>query len=451
MKAKGLDVRLWVGLIVLLVIFLTLGANASAADEIEVGVIAPMKFMGGEAIWNGAQFAADEINAAGGIRIKGKRYQIALHKTDDNCFSSVQDAVSAMQRLVTVKKVDFVIGGYRSEAVLAQQEVMADNKVIFLGVAAAHDELSARVAKDYDRYKYWFRVCPTRSTEMGKNYIAMTEPVLRALTKLGIKKPKVAILADKAHWADPMVELATKLYPQMGCEVIGVWRPSWNATSVTAELSAIKSAGAHMIFQMTAGPAGNVYSKQWGELMIPAALTGTNIEGFKESHWKTTSGKCNYMMTGDSIATAEKTEKTRPFLAAYSKRFGEDPTSNGVGAYDALNLLKEAIERAGSFDVDAVIPELEKTDYIGPTGRITFTPVGHETPHNVIWGPNNITMVGMQWRNGERCVFWPDGREIHPAILATGGVPRGWDKIRYEGTTDYVLPPWVVEYWKDKK
>ena len=76
MKAKGLDVRLWVGFIVLLVIFLTLGANASAADEIKVGVIGPMKFMGGDAIWKGAQLSADEINAAGGIRIKGKRYQI---------------------------------------------------------------------------------------------------------------------------------------------------------------------------------------------------------------------------------------------------------------------------------------------------------------------------------------------------------------------------------------
>jgi branched-chain amino acid transport system substrate-binding protein len=408
-----------------------------------------MKFTMGDHTWKGAELAATQINAAGGILIKDKRYQFALTKADDNSYASIPDAVSAMERLLTVKKVDFVIGGHRSEAVLAQQEVMADNKVIFLGTAAIHKDLNTRVAKNYERYKYWFKPCPISMAALTLSYIAATEPIIRTLrTNLGIEKPKVAIMADKAIYAEGPVKLVKKIFPQLGCEVVGEWRPSFMATSVAAELSAIKSAGAHMIFQIVSGPAGNIYSRQWGELQIPVVLVGLNMEGQLETHWKTTDGNCNYMETGDTIGNAEKTKKTRPFLDAFFKKYGNYPLSPAIGTYDSLHILKDAIERAGMLDTNAVIRELEKTDYIGPNGRITFTQVGNEMPHDVIWSPEN-TWVGMQWRDGKRFAFWPDGHEMHEAILAEGA-PRGWDKVRYKGTTDYVLPPWVVEYWKDK-
>jgi branched-chain amino acid transport system substrate-binding protein len=57
-----------------------------------------------------------------------------------------------MERAITRDKADFVIGGFRSEAVLAMQEVAMDNKKLFLGVGAADAKLGANVEKDYERY-----------------------------------------------------------------------------------------------------------------------------------------------------------------------------------------------------------------------------------------------------------------------------------------------------------
>jgi branched-chain amino acid transport system substrate-binding protein len=452
MGTKRWVVSLWVMPVVLLVMVLAFGAKASAADEISIGVIGPMKFVFGKHMGYGADITVDKINAAGGIQVEGKKYKVAVVKIDDNSFLSTPDAVSAMERLITVNKAKYIFGGFRTESVLAQQEVAADNKVLFVGAGSAADEQCLNVAKDYNRYKYWFRAGPIASTLQAPQYFAMVGPVIRELNKIGIAKPKVALLIDKAQWAEAVVTAAQTLFPQMGCEVVGTWRPSFTATTVTAELSAIKSAGAHIIFTAHAGPAGNVVSRQWGELQIPAALTGVNTEAVRETYWKASDGKCNYMMTAAGIAQdLDMTKNTRAFLAEFEKRYGEAPIYTATGTSDGITAWKEAVERANSFDVEKIVPAMEKTDTVGVTVmRLQFTPVGSKQPHDLAFGPQNSTAIGLQWQDGKLVCFWPDGKEIHPALIAAGQ-PTGWDKLRFKGSKDYVLPPRVVEYWKGKK
>lgn len=452
MKARTWTGRSWMVTLVLLVMFAAFGATAAAEDKIVVGIIGPMKFVYGKTMKTCTDMAADAINAAGGVKVKGKSYKIEMYAVDDNDFISVPDSVSAMERLATVQKIKYVIGGMRTEAVLAQQEVMADNKMIFLGTGSAHDEQCLKVGRDYNRYKYWFRVSPTATKDQRLQYIAMTEPVIRELRKIGIKKPKVALLIDKAQWAEPMVEAAQKLFPLMGCEIVGTWRPSFNATTVTSELSAIKTAGAHMIYNLVAGAPGNVISQQWGELKIPAALVGVNNEAGRFTHWKITNGNCNYVQSAIGLVDAPITPKTQPFIKEYFRRYAttETPVYTGYGAYDALYILKEAMERANSLDPDALVPALEKTDYIGLTGRVRFSQPGSKQPHDILWGPNLATPVTIQWRDGKQNLIWPDGHEMHPVLIAAGA-PKGWNKKKVPGLKPYVLPPWVVEYWKGRK
>ena len=428
------------------------GTKACAADEIAIGVIGPMKFAYGKHMGNAADIAADRINAAGGVKVQGKKYKVVVVKVDDNSFLSVPDAVSAMERLVTQNKVKYIFGGFRTEAVLPQQEIAADNKVLFVGSGAAHEELCLKVAKDYNRYKYWFRAGPINSHLQPPQYFAMLGPVIRELNKIGVAKPKVALLIDKAAWAEEVVTHAQNLIPQMGCEVIGTWRPGFTATSLSAELSAIKSAGAHMIFMAHAGPAGGVISRQWGELKIPAALTGVNTEAVRATQWTTSSGMCNYMMSAAGVAKGlAMTENTLPFMDEFEKRFGETPLYTATGTIDGINAWKNAVERANSFDVEKIIPAMEKTDLVGITlMRQQFTPVGSRAPHDLAFGPQHSTAIGLQWQDGKLVCFWPDGREIHPALIAAGQ-PAGWDKVAFKGSADYILPPWIAEYWKDKK
>jgi len=451
MKARRFVVTLFLAMaFVGLALLPAYGTKAYAADEITFGIIGPMKFTYGSNIWMGAEMAAEKINAAGGIKVKGKSYKLVLYKTDDNDFISVPDAVSAMERLITVQKVKLIIGGVRSEAVLAQQEVAMDNKAIFLGAGSASNELNYRVAKDYNRYKYWFRIMPGASEDSGLQNISMTMPAIRALQKMGIKKPKVALLFDKATWTEPIIPLAKKLFPELGCEVVGVWQPGFNATSFSSELSAIKSAGAHIIFMLCAGAPGNVFSKQWGELQIPATLSGTNVEATLETHWKATDGKCNYIATGSGFADVPLTSQTKQFFADFKKKYKEGPNYLAGAGHDGVYILKEAIEKADSWEPDDLVPVLEKTNREGVTGHTVFTPIGTKRPHDLVWSTKGYTPVQMQWIDGKQYVTWPDGKELPPAIIAAGG-STGWDKKKLKGTVDYVLPPWVIEYWKDKK
>jgi len=144
---------------------LSVGAHA---QTIKIAILGPMSFVQGENHWAGAEMARDEINKGGGINVGGKRMQVELIRADTNEIQSVPDATNAVERVITRDKVDFLIGGFRSEAVLAMQEVAMDSKKIFLGVGAAHSKLGLNVEQNYERYKYWFRITPTKDVDLAR-------------------------------------------------------------------------------------------------------------------------------------------------------------------------------------------------------------------------------------------------------------------------------------------
>jgi branched-chain amino acid transport system substrate-binding protein len=418
--------------ILLLGLMLTMGmgATADAAESIKIGVLGPMAFTQGEGHWNGAKMAADEINKAGGVKVGAKKLPVELIKVDTNEFLSIPDATNAAEMAVSRYKIDFAVGGFRTEAVLVMQDILMDAKKVFIGCGAAHPKLCTRVTEDYDRYKYWFRLTPINSKFLGKVDFILLGTVGAIMKKtLGIKKIKVAIIAEKAAWADPIVAAAEKLLPKkMGMEVVGVWRPSPVAKDCTAELSAIQRSGAHIAFTTFSSSVGITFAKQLGELKVPAAPVGINVEAQKAGFWNATGGKGNYTLTINTYARVKITDKTIPFYDKYKKLYGEAPNYT-AGTYDAIYLLKAAVERAGSINSDKVVAEMEKTDAIDTPGRVVFS-----KSHDVTWGPGYVTAVGTQWQDGKIMCVWP----YH------------WQKVFYEGTVPYKLPPWVVEAYKKK-
>src|SRR5262252_2227736 len=184
---------------VLAAALLLAGAAAWAQSTIKIAILGPMAFVQGENHWAGAELARDEINKAGGVNVGGKKMLIELIRADTNELQSVPDATNAMERVITRDKVDFVIGGFRSEAVLAMQEVAMDYKKIFLGAGAADAKLGENVEKDYTRYKYWFRLTPTKSPDLFKTLLAVLNSVAdQVRTSTKNDTPKIAIVAEKA-------------------------------------------------------------------------------------------------------------------------------------------------------------------------------------------------------------------------------------------------------------
>jgi len=432
---KRLGFSLLFTCLIVLSLILTSCGGKEAAKTIKIGVIGPMQFVQGEHHWYGAVIARDEINAAGGIDVGGKKYQIELIKADSNEMLSPTDAAAAMERLITVDKADFVIGGFRTEGVFPMQDVAMDYKKIFLGCGSATKELCMKVKENYARYKYWFRVTPFSNVNLVNNSL-LTLGTAGAIMKqgLGIQgKIKVAILAEQATWADAMVAAYQAYVPaKLGMEVVGVWRPSATATDVTAELTAIQKAGAHIILTIISGPVGIPYAKQLGELQIPCASVGINVESQKDGFITATGGFGNYETTLNTYAKGVAiTPKTVPFFEKFVKTHGQTPTYN-AGTYDAIYVLKEAIERAGSLDSDAVVVELEKTDYQTTGGRLVFMGKDTDTPHDVTYGPGYVTGMATQWQNGEMKCVWP----------------YNWEGITYPGTVMWAIPDRVIKFYK---
>jgi branched-chain amino acid transport system substrate-binding protein len=375
---------------------------AQAQGTIKIAILGPMAFVQGENHWAGAEMARDEINRGGGISVGGKKLQVELTRIDTNEIQSVPDATNAMERAITRDKADFLVGGFRSEAVLAMQEIAMDNKKIFLGAGAAHSKLGINVEQNYERYKYWFRVTPVKDVDLVRqSFAALGEVAAQIRKQLGKDTPKVAILAEKAVWVEGIVAAAQKNLPAMKMEVVGLWQPSAVATDVTAELAAIDRAGADVVFTLLSGPVGIVVGRQMGERNMRAIAFGINVEAQKDAFWQATAAKGNYVSTLETIAEVEITPKTVPFVKAFKDRFKKAPTYN-AGTYDAIMLLKDAIERAGTTDADKLVPVLEKTAYTGITGVIEF-----DKRHDPVWGPGKVPGLAVQWQDGEKVTFWP--------------------------------------------
>lgn len=423
----------------LLVLLTVPGCNGKEeANIIKIGVIGPMQYVQGEHHWYGATMAANEINDAGGITVGEDTYTIELIQADSNEMTSPTDAAAAMEKLIAVDKAQFVVGGFRTEGVFPMQEVAMDYKTIFLGCGAATESLCQVAVDDYERYKYWFRVTPFNSTKLVSNSL-MTLGLAGAVMQqgLGLEGPlQVAILAEQAEWADGMVAAYQAYVPAMlGMEVVGTWRSSATATDLTAELTAIENSGAQLILTILSGPVGIPYAKQLGELEIPAASVGINVEAQKDGFWDATEGYGNYETTLNTYAEGVAvTDKTLAFFEAFVEEHGQTPTYN-AGTYDAIYLLKDAIERAGTLDADAVVVELEETDTITTAGRLVFMANDSATPHDVTYGPGFVTGLATQWQDGEMKAVWPN--------LGTGD----WEGVTYEGVVMWQIPDRVIAHY----
>ena len=377
-------------------------STAFAQNTIKIAILGPMAFVQGEHHWNGAEMARDEINKAGGINVGGKKMQVELVRADTNEIQSVPDATNAVERVITRDKVDVLIGGFRSEAVLAMQEVAMDYKKLFLGCGAADAKLGENVEKNYDRYKYWFRVAPTKDVDLARTLFAVLGSIGQQIRNdLKTDTPKVAILAEKAVWTEGLVAAAQKNLPALKMEVVGLWQPSAVATDVTAELSAIDRAGAHIVFTMLSGPVGISVGRQMGERNMKAVAWGINVEGQKEEFWSAAAGKAQFVSTLDTYAEVEYTPKTIAFVKAYKERFKKAPTYTAA-TYDAIMMLKDAIEKEGTTNADKIVAHIEKAEHVGTGAVATF-----DKRHDLVWAVGKTSGIAVQWQDGKKVPFWP--------------------------------------------
>jgi branched-chain amino acid transport system substrate-binding protein len=321
------------------------------------------------------------------------------------------------------------------------QDIAMEHKAIFIGVGAAEAQLCNRVAQDYKTYKYFFRGSPFNNGYLARTAFLQFGYVTGVMKKsLKVPKLKVAVVTEKAMWADTITKFAELTIVQQGMELAGTWRPSPKATDVTAELSAIQRSGAQVIFTVFSDSVGITFAKQAGELKIPAVQVGINVEAQKEGFWQATQGKANYVFTMNTYARGvEVNEFTKPFVDGYIKRYGEVPPYTADTYWAIKFALKPIIEEAGTLKTDKLVPILEDRVFKVPSGIIKYMKDPEGKPlHDLTWGPGYQTSIGVQWQDGKLVGVWPNNVKLTPDT----------PPVKYKGLVSYKIPPWVIKKYK---
>ena len=197
-------------------------AFAQSGDPIKIGVIAEVQSIAGAATPGGAQIAADEINAKGGVM--GRRIEIVSY---DNKSSSA-DSVRAFQRAVSDDKVSAVIASYISEVVLALEPWAARLKMPLITPGAASNEITKAIHNYYEKNKYTFHGYLTSAAQAQLVCDAAKDLLVDSL-----KLKNVAIMSEDAAWTKPLDIGFEACLPKAGLKVVEHIRFSPDTTDFT--------------------------------------------------------------------------------------------------------------------------------------------------------------------------------------------------------------------------
>src|ERR1700761_1840223 len=371
-------------------------AQAQSGEPIKIGVIAEVQSIAGAATPGGAQIAADEINAKGGIL--GRKIQIVTY---DNKSSSA-DSVRAFQRAVSEDKVSAVIASYISEVVLALEPWAARLKMPLITPGAASDEITKPVHNDYEKNKYSFHGY-LNSVEQAQIVCDAAKDLLVDSLKL----KKVAIMSEDAAWTKPLDIGYESCFPKAGMNVVDHVRFSPDTTDFTPIFNNIEGKKPDAIVTGISH-VGVQPTVQWKNQQVPIALFGISAQALSPTFWNDTNGAAEGVPSL-AVATPDVavTSKTKPFAQAFKTKYGSPPAYTGHTAYDEVYIIAEAIQRAGSTDPDKIVTEMEKTKFEGTIGNIEFYGKDDPYTHGIKSGPGYVTGLGFQWQNGKQVTVWP--------------------------------------------
>jgi branched-chain amino acid transport system substrate-binding protein len=383
-----------------------LGAAPAAAQNppIRIGVPTAIQLQVGRDTTDSMQMAVDEINAKGGVL--GRRLELVVADETEN----PETGINAIKKLTADEKVDVLIGGYTSGVTLAQLPHISRARTIYLGVGAASPSITQRVKQDYDNYKYIFRVSPINAAHQARALADFISGFV--MGEMGLKR--IAIVGENAKWVQDLVPILKKGAVDAGADVRMSEFFDTQTSDFSPLLSKVKDSEAQFLVVILSHGSSDVFVKQWYDARFPVPIGGIDVKSQDADFFKRVDGKSISEITANLVMRAPVTPKTVPYWDAFVKKTGRGgPVYSGPGAYDAVYLYAEAVKRARSTDTDAVIKELEKTDYVGALGRIQF-----DEMHDVKAGPGLVSVGFVQWQDkGERAIVWPKEIRSGKAIL----------------------------------
>jgi len=326
-----------------------------SGEPIYVGLSAPLTGNYSEYGTNwqkSIQIAVEKINAKGGI--KGRSLQIVAEDSK----SDPKDSAQIAQKFSSDPKIVATIGDFTSTACMAAQPIYDRAGLVQLSPTASHPEFAPKS-------QWSFGIIGTQAEEGA---------FMADYTVKKDGKKKIAVLYINNDWGIAAQQQYIKRAKEDGAEIVAVENYFDRDKDFTGVLTKLRGSKPDALYIATMYNDGALMSKQreklgWndvavfgpGSLYSPKLLElgGSSVEGLRTS--------TIFMIT-------DPRPEVQEFIKAFKARNnGVDPNMFAAIAYDAITILANAIEKAGT-DRKAIRDELAKTqNFVGMTGRFGFT------------------------------------------------------------------------------
>jgi branched-chain amino acid transport system substrate-binding protein len=320
----------------------SLAFAGSAYADILVGVAGPLTGPNaafGAQLQKGAEQAAADINAAGGIN--GEK--IVLSYGDD--VSDPKQGVSVANKFVG-DGVKFVVGHFNSGVTIPASEVYAENGILVITPSATNPTLTER--------GLWntFRTCG-RDDQQGAvagGYIASN-----------FKDKKVAVIHDKTPYGQGLADETKKAMNAAGVTEVMYEGVNIGDKDFSALISKMKEAGVEVIYWGGLHTEGGLIIRQAADAGLKAvAMSG---DGITSDEFAAIGGPA----VEGTLMTFGPDPRKNPNAADAVKKFrdaGFEPEAYTLYSYAALQVIAAAAAAAGSTDPQAVADQLHKGESI---------------------------------------------------------------------------------------
>jgi ABC-type branched-subunit amino acid transport system substrate-binding protein len=335
---------------------------ALAQETIKIGVPVPLTggySVAGKDILNGAQLAADDINAKGGVL--GKK--IELVPQDDEC--DADKAAQGAQALVD-KGVVAVAGGYCSSAAMPELRVFHGAGIAYVMDASTNPELTE---KGWDNA---FRTIG-RDDEQGPFAAKFMKEVLHAKT--------VAVVNDNTTYSKGLAENAVEALKKQGIDVVyddALTPGQMDYADVAKQVAAVKP---DVVYYTGYYPEAAALVKDFRQLKLPVKYVMGGDGTTDPTLIKTAGASAKGMMcTTAPLPQFLTGAQAKRFIANYKKAYGVGPGPYSIYEYDAVAVTAKAIANANSTKPADIIAALHKvSNFMGATGDISFNDKGDRT------------------------------------------------------------------------
>jgi branched-chain amino acid transport system substrate-binding protein len=351
--------------IIFAILFAGLMAGAAiAAPPIKIGALlsvsGPASFLG-EPERNTARMMVDEINKAGGIN--GRQLELIVIDTQGDATKAVQ----GVNKLIKDDKVVAIIGPSTTGDSMAVIPVVEKAEIPLVSCAAG--------IKITDPVKKWvFKTAQNDALAVSRIYEYLNKQKIN----------KIAILTVSDGFGSSGREQLVLQAGKYAIQIISDETYGPKDTDMTAQLTKIRGGEAQAIVCWGTNPGPAVVARNVQQLGITLPLYmshGVSSKKFIELAGDAAEG---IILPSGRVVVANQLPKTDPqkkalmnYVENYRKHYKVEGDHFGGHAYDAIMMIKGAIERGGATPT-AIRDQLEKTEnFAGIGGTFKYSPQDH--------------------------------------------------------------------------